>query len=141
MPIPAGVPVAIMSPSSKVIMLEINSIRNGTSKIILLIFESCLILPLTLDIIKASPRLILLGSTIYGPMGANVSKLFALVHWLSIFWRSRAVTSLKQVNPSITSFAFLPEHFYSVYRSPQQVQLHNPTPGCLVDVQYYPLPL
>ncbi len=32
-----------------------------------------------------------------GPTAANVSKPLARVNWTSLVWRSRAVTSLKQV--------------------------------------------
>ena len=100
---PAGVPVNITSPGSKVIMCEIQETISRALLTKSLVFPSCFVVPLTWhEISKFS------GSnsvSIHGPSGQNVSKLFERVHCKSLFCRSLAVTSFAQVYPKITSSA------------------------------------
>jgi len=56
---------------------------------------------------------------------SNVSKLLDRVHCISLFWRSRAVTSLKQVYPIITRLRLFDWCSCSVYLLLLQVPLHN----------------
>ena len=48
-PTPGGVPVAITSPTSRVIISVMNSIRKGMSKIRFEVLDSCLVSPFTLQ--------------------------------------------------------------------------------------------
>ena len=93
-PTPAGVPVEMMSPGSSVMCAVTNAIKVGTSKMRSLVRESCLTAPLTRVVMRRSR-----GSspaTMRGPIGQNVSKPFARVHWPSLACSSRTVTSLTQ---------------------------------------------
>lgn len=81
MPTPAGVPVRIMSPDLRVNPFDRSDIIVGMSNIKFLVLEFCLISSFTLQLISSSTgKLISDLSTIYGPIGVNVSKLFPLNH-------------------------------------------------------------
>ena len=41
--------------------------------------------------------------TMTGPIGAKVSKVLPMVHWLVAIWKSRALTSLRMVYPKTCS--------------------------------------
>src|SRR6266566_2092209 len=83
-PTPGGVPVAITSPGSSVMVWERNSINSGTPKINWSVLESCIVLPLSISLIES-----LCGSgissvvTIVCPIGAKVSQDFPRCHWPS----------------------------------------------------------
>src|SRR5215469_10128950 len=97
-PTPAGVPVAITSPGIKVIIREIQRTRNSTGYAISEVFPDCRLCPFT----NVSTRALRASTSVSmcGPIGQNVSKLFARVNCTSLFCRSRAVTSFRQVYPS-----------------------------------------
>lgn len=87
-PTPAGVPVNITSPSSKVKYWEMKLIRVGTLKIMSLVLPSCLTSPLTLH-----QRLTLWGSgMLFTGMksltGKLVSNILAMVHGEPFFLAS-----------------------------------------------------
>src|SRR2546425_13305723 len=94
-PTPAGVPVAITSPGTSVIMREIQRTRKGTGKVINEVRADCRCTPLTC--VSTSTSCGSSSVSICGPTGQNVSKPFPRVHCPSLFWRSRAVRSFKQV--------------------------------------------
>src|ERR1039458_5112845 len=104
-PTPAGVPVEIRSPGSRVITLERNAISWGTPKIRLLVLELCISSPL-----RVSEMASLCGSsissavTMTGPMGANVSNVFPMVHWLvGVFLVLRRLIFMGVALPQISS--------------------------------------
>jgi hypothetical protein len=77
-PIPAGVPVVMMSPGIRVIILDMNLTRKGIEKIKLFRLDDCLSFPF-----KKVLSFIWEGSTsvaMQGPTAANVSKDLALVN-------------------------------------------------------------
>ena len=82
---PAGVPVEMMSPFSRVITLLNLDTISGIFMNILFVDEFCLISPLILVVnFKFCGSLISSAVVIHGPDGANVSKLFPLVNCLSL---------------------------------------------------------
>ena len=77
-PMPAGVPVVMISPGFKVMMFETNRTKKGTEKIRSRVFPDCFSFPFKKVLILS-----LAGSmsvAIQGPMEANVSKDFARVN-------------------------------------------------------------
>ena len=78
-PTPAGVPVAMMSPASKVEPLESSVIRRGTEKMNSPVLPSWRISPFTLvtisNVAGAASR-----SSMHGPTGQNVSRLLTWNH-------------------------------------------------------------
>ncbi len=107
-------PVAIISPGQRVIIFDRNETIVLTGKIRSLVFPDCFFSPFKNVSIFTLQGLI--SVSMKGPMGAKESKPFALVNCTSFFWRSRAVTSLKQVYPrtyfsessSVTNLHFFP---------------------------------
>src|SRR5438270_613190 len=95
-PIPAGVPVKIKSPGSKVMTWEMKRITISIGKMKAVVLSDCLTWPLTW-VSTRTPFHGSISSVTIGPKGQKVSKPLARVHWLSFFCRSRAVTSLAQV--------------------------------------------
>src|SRR5271170_3650955 len=95
-PTPSGVPVAMMSPGSKVMMCDRNSMMAGTSKIILEVLLVCRISP---PIFNCSSRFCGSGIssrvTNHGPIGAKPSKFLPAPHCEVRSWTSLAETSLK----------------------------------------------
>ena len=77
-PIPAGVPVKMMSPGSNVITRETKLMISGTLKIMSLSCADCLTSPATVAVIFCVPGM--KSVSIHGPSGQKVSKLFARVH-------------------------------------------------------------
>ena len=73
-PTPAGVPVAMTSPGSSVMLLVMNSMSSGTRKIRWAVLESCITVPLSVSVMRS-----VCGSgissvvTMVWPIGANVS--------------------------------------------------------------------
>ena len=71
-PIPAGVPVVIISPGFKVMMFETNRTKKGTEKIKFRVFPDCFSFPfrnvLTLNLDGS------ISVAMHGPTAANVSK-------------------------------------------------------------------
>src|SRR6266571_1599214 len=97
-PTPLGVPVGIISPGSNVMPLERVAIIVRIGKIIMLVFASCLVMPLTRNLtISCCGSLISSAVTIHGPIGQYPSMLFPLKNCLWRDWRSRAETSLSTV--------------------------------------------
>ena len=101
---PAGVPVAMTSPTDSVMHRLAVAIKCGMSNIMSDVLPRCRRTPFTVVPI-GSPRF---GSkpsgsasfgTIHGPMGQNPSNDFPRYHCWCRFWTSRAVTSLTQVYP------------------------------------------
>ncbi len=77
-PTPDGVPVVMMSPGTRVIILDTNLTKKGIGKIKLFVLEDCFSFPF-----KNVLSLSLEGSTpvaIQGPTAANVSKDLARVN-------------------------------------------------------------
>ena len=85
----------MMSPGSRVMILEMNRTRNGTGKMRLAVFPDCLSFPFRKVLTWSADGSMSVAT--HGPTAAKVSKDFARVNWTSLAWRSRAVTSLKQV--------------------------------------------
>src|SRR5580658_4714454 len=94
-PTPAGVPVAIKSPGKRVITREIQRTRNATGYAISEVLPDWRSAPLTSVSTKTSVGLSCVS--ICGPTGQKVSKPLARVNCTSLFCRSRAVTSLRQL--------------------------------------------
>ncbi len=102
MPTPAGVPVNIISPALKVIPCDKSERIVGISNIRFLVLEFCLTSLLTLQEISSSTgKSISDLSTIQGPIGQALSKLFPLNHCMCLFWISLAEISLAIVYPKI----------------------------------------
>ena len=102
-PTPAGVPVAIRSPGSRVMTPLMYDNKSGIEKIISLVRPRCrstpLTRPITSSVLQSRPF------TTRGPTGQKVSKPLARAHCPSVFWRSRAVTSLTHTNPPMPASA------------------------------------
>ena len=99
-PTPWGVPVKRTVPGSSVVLPLRNSMSVGTSKIMSLVFQSCIVLPLRRVWMRSAfGSGISSLSTRHGPSGANVSKVLPRHHWLPPRWicQSRALTSFAQV--------------------------------------------
>src|SRR6516225_768816 len=93
-PTPSGVPVAMMSPGSKVMLAEVNSISSGTPKIILLVWESCIVMPFTrARMARAEGSGISSRVVRWGPVGQTVSHDLPRTHCLSPNCHTRAETS------------------------------------------------
>src|SRR2546429_9721696 len=106
-PTPAGVPVAIRSPGSRVMTCETThtsvTMENTMSRA-----RPCWrCLPFTRQYTSSSSSRRASTGTTRGPTGQNVSKPFALVHCSSVRCRSRAVTSLTHVIPAMPARASL----------------------------------
>ena len=105
-PTPGGVPVAITSPGSRLIVRVTNAISSATPKIICAVDESCTVSPPTSHRIRS-----VCGSgissvvTSHGPMGRNPSIALPSSHWEDRNCRSRAETSLTHVYPATCSRA------------------------------------
>jgi hypothetical protein len=94
MPTPAGVPVRIRSPGSKVNTVEACATIAGTPKIGSAVEESCKASPFTRWTIRrpeASPSSS--TPTMARRIRQKESKLLSRSHWPSLSWRSRALTS------------------------------------------------
>ena len=95
---PDGVPVAMMSPGSSVIPLEMYAMSSGTPVIICAQLASWRTSPFT----RVRSRISATGgaaaaSSRTGPSGANVSRALPRIHCGSVPCRSRAETSLMTV--------------------------------------------
>ncbi len=86
------------SPGSRVMAREMKLTMCATGKIISRVCDACRVSPLT-----RQPMASCCGSgtssvvTTTGPSGQNVSAALPRIHCLSLFWTSRAVTSLAAV--------------------------------------------
>ena len=102
---PAGVPVDIISPLSKV-MVELSfEIISYGFMVIILVDEFCRSWPFTVVFIKRFPGSFISSAVvIHGPHGANVSNPFARVNCTSLNCISRAETSLNTMYPNMTFF-------------------------------------
>src|SRR5208283_4530196 len=93
-PTPDGVPVETMSPGSSVNTLDKYATSSGILKIRCFVLESCRISPLiSIRMSSACGSGISSFVTIHGPIGAKVSKVLPISHWLVARWKSRALTS------------------------------------------------
>merc|ERR1719357_259517 len=96
-PTPWGVPVRMTVSSCSVVPCERKAIIFGTLKIISEVFELCITLPFTEQLISnLFGSLISFAGTSFGPNGQNVSNVLPRHHWPPPFLscQSRADTSL-----------------------------------------------
>jgi hypothetical protein len=97
-PTPSGVPVAMMSPGCSVMIREMEAISSGILNTIMDVFESCRTsLPIRSEIRRACGSTTSSRVTSQGPMGAKPSKPLPASHCEVRIWKSRALTSWKQV--------------------------------------------
>ncbi len=89
---PAGVPVATMSPGSSVMTCEMYDSSSGIGNTISALVACWRTWSFTCATSSRAPRFT--GPRSTSPIGQNVSNPFARVHWPSFRCRSRAVTSL-----------------------------------------------
>ena len=101
-PTPAGVPVAMMSPGTSVIVRESQATTSATPKICFAVVPSWTTLPL-MRVRSPSPcrSAISSMSTSAGPQGAKVSIALPLAQSEFWSWRSRALTSLNGIAPAM----------------------------------------
>ena len=101
-PTPAGVPVAMMSPGSRVMICERNAIVSATPKII--DAGRAVLHGLAVDARAERERLEVVDlverARAAGPQGPNVSIALPPVQRLLAICRSRALTSLKAIAPA-----------------------------------------
>ena len=96
-PTPAGVPVAITSPGSRVMDAVMKAMISGTLVISRLVLLCCTTSPFSR--VRMSRLAGSTSSVTTGPMGAKPSMFLPRAHCPSDFCTSRAVTSLRQVKP------------------------------------------
>ena len=101
--VPAGVPVATISPGSRVMNWEMNDSSIGIGNTMSAAVARWHSTPFTRVISVIPDRSA--GAALSGPIGQKVSMPFARDHWLSLRCRSRAVTSFSATMPAMPAMA------------------------------------